>query len=128
MIAYLVDSEWMVDLLKGRRDAPRVIASLAAESVAISIITYAELYEGAIGDTGVPSDSPFALVEGMQIIGIDLPIARRFGQMRSDLRTRGELIPDLDLFIAATALEKDLTLLTNDAHFGRIEGLKRRQR
>jgi predicted nucleic acid-binding protein len=40
------------------------------------------------------------------------------------LRSRGLLIPDLDLFIAATALEHDLILLSrNRRHFDRISGL-----
>jgi predicted nucleic acid-binding protein len=34
------------------------------------------------------------------------------------------LIADNDLWIAATALAKDLTLVTRDQHFSRITGLK----
>jgi predicted nucleic acid-binding protein len=41
------------------------------------------------------------------------------------LRRQGNLIPDFDLLIAATALRHDLTLVTRDtAHFERIEGLQ----
>jgi predicted nucleic acid-binding protein len=48
-----------------------------------------------------------------------------FARTRAGLRARGILIPDLDLLIAATALEHDLTLLTrNRRHFDRITGLK----
>jgi predicted nucleic acid-binding protein len=50
----------------------------------------------------------------------------RFAFIRADLRRRGQLIPDLELLIAATALHHDLTLLTrNVRHFDRIPELRR---
>ena len=49
----------------------------------------------------------------------------RFARMRSELRRQGNLIPDFDLLIAATALEHDLILMTrNTRHFARIAGLR----
>lgn len=56
---------------------------------------------------------------------LDRAIMRRFAQVRGDLRSKGQLIGDPDLLIAATALHYDLTLLTHNVrHFGRIAGLK----
>jgi predicted nucleic acid-binding protein len=44
---------------------------------------------------------------------------------RAALRQQGLLIPDMDLLIAATALEHDLTLVTrNQRHFVRLPGLQ----
>ncbi|MER3559173.1 MAG: hypothetical protein C4336_06790 [Armatimonadota bacterium] len=49
----------------------------------------------------------------------------RFAEIRAHLRRRGELIPDFDLLIGATALVHDLTVLTfNLRHFQRIPELK----
>lgn len=43
---------------------------------------------------------------------------RRFALLRGELRGRGQLIGDPDILIAATALHRDLTLLTrNHRHF-----------
>jgi predicted nucleic acid-binding protein len=54
-----------------------------------------------------------------------IPIAERFAWLRSALRRQGMLIPDMDLLIAATALEHDLTLVTrNLSHFSRIPELR----
>ena len=51
-------------------------------------------------------------------------IACRFARVRGDLRVQGLLIPQADLFIAATALHHDLTLVTrNRRRFDRIPGL-----
>ena len=41
------------------------------------------------------------------------------------LEAKGQKIGDMDMFIAATALEEDLILVTgNTEHFERIPGLK----
>jgi predicted nucleic acid-binding protein len=41
-------------------------------------------------------------------------ISRKFGEPRADLLDRGRPTPELDLFIAATALVHNLTLVTHD--------------
>lgn len=124
MTDYLVDTDWMVDFLKGRRNAPDVLASLPERSAAISIITFAELYEGLLEPAGSSPAESFEFLETIDVLGVDMPIARTFAQLRADLRQKGKLIPDLDLFIAATALRHNMTLLTRDKHFDRIPGLK----
>jgi len=58
-------------------------------------------------------------------VGLSRPILRRFALLRGDLRARGQIIGDPDLLIAATALHRDMTLVTrNTRHFSRIVGLK----
>jgi len=52
------------------------------------------------------------------LVGIDEEIAKIFGRERGRLRAAGMKIGDMDLLIAATALQYDLTLLTNNRnHF-----------
>ena len=59
------------------------------------------------------------------ILGIDEATCKIFGRERGRLRTIGQRIGDMDLMIAATALQYDLTLLTNNRrHFDRIDGLR----
>jgi len=43
---YLVDSDWIINLLKGRLDAITLFRLLLGDGMAISIITFAEIYEG----------------------------------------------------------------------------------
>jgi len=45
-------------------------------------------------------------------------------EIYANLKRRGELLPDADILIAAVALNYNLTLVTDDNHFNRIEGLK----
>ncbi len=49
----------------------------------------------------------FTGLYGARILGVDLAIARRWGELSSDLAFDGA-----DLLVAATALEKGLTLVT----------------
>ena len=52
-------------------------------------------------------------------------IMERFGKLRYDLRRQGQLIPDLDLLIAATAIDHDVALATrNRRHFVRAPDLE----
>ena len=50
---------------------------------------------------------------------------RKYGEIRWLLESKGQKIGDMDTFIAATALEEDLIIVTgNVEHFSRIPGLK----
>lgn len=59
----------------------------------------------------------------MTILAADATTADLYGDLRHDLATRGMLIPDNDIWIAATAAQYGLALATCDAHFSRIAGL-----
>ena len=57
------------------------------------------------------------------VLNIDEEAARIFGQERARLRQIGTPMSDLDLLIAATSIRHDLTLLTTDRDFERVENL-----
>jgi predicted nucleic acid-binding protein len=44
-------------------------------------------------------------------------------EVRRNLELVNAIIPENDLWIAATAKEHDLPLLTSDDHFGRVTGI-----
>ena len=46
------------------------------------------------------------------------------GHCYAGLRRKGQLIPTNDVWIAASALEHGAALLTRDAHFRHVEGLR----
>ena len=125
-MTYLVDSDYVVDYLKGRPAAIPLLDSLVPEGLAISIITYAEVYEGIYyGRTPQQYRRIFRrFLQGVQVLGISRPVAERFAILHGELRAQGLLIPHPDLFIAATAVHHGLTLVTrNIRHFERIPDL-----
>ena len=60
----------------------------------------------------------------MQIVTLLSPnqyTAQIYGDIRLSLALKGQPIPENDLWIAATARQYGMTVLTSDAHFERIE-------
>jgi len=126
-MSYLVDSDWMADYLKGRSLAVQLLNGLAAQGLAVSIVTYAEVLEGVYY-----GDNPRVYEEVLQrflratpVLGVTRRVAQRYARISGELRARGLLIPPPDLFIAATALEHRRILVTrNRRHFERIPNLQ----
>ena len=104
----------------------RTLNRLSGDGLAVSIVAVAEVYEGAFR-TPHPEATLAAFREFLgdyAHLPLTDPIIERFARLRAALRRQGQLIPDMDLFIAATALEAELTLVTrNVRHFARIPDL-----
>ena len=123
---YLVDSDWLIDAFTGIPAAVDLLAQLRDDGLAVSIISYGELFEGAIGapDSAAELARFRRFLARLTLMPIDDAIMERFARNRADLRRQGQLIPDLDLLIAATAIHHELILLTrNVQHFARIPEL-----
>ena len=124
---YLVDTDRVVDWLKGRGDARRLLATLGNEGWAISLITYGEVYDGIYyGANPQRHEQDFReLLRSVPVVPLNQAIMRRFARIRGKLRRQGRIIGDPDILIGATALHHDLSLVTrNIAHFERIPGLR----
>ena len=124
---YLIDTDWVVEYLKGRNPAIQILDALPPEELAISLITYGEIYEGIYyGRDPKRAEQGFLqFLRGIDILPLNRPIMKEFAQVRGQLRKAGQRIDDPDLLIAATAIYHDLTLFThNERHFSRIPMLK----
>lgn len=53
----------------------------------------------------------------------DEKTASSYGDIWAELTRIGNPIPTNDIWIAASALQHDLKLITNDSHFQHVEGL-----
>ena len=126
-LQYLIDTDWVVHYFKGRQAIVKRLDALENESLAISVATLAELYDGLYGARD-PRKREADLQDFLQwvtVLGLDEETCRLFGKERSRLRQSGNLPGDIDLLIGATALRHGLTVLTNNSnHFGRIAGLR----
>ncbi len=65
-----------------------------------------------------------SLVEMFTVLPVDTFTARAYGRLKRALQRQGKPIPENDLWIAALALQYDLTLLTFDKHFQLIPDLR----
>jgi tRNA(fMet)-specific endonuclease VapC len=128
VLTYLVDTDIAIDYLNQQPSAMELLSpKIQAEELGISVISYAELYEGVSGNqqTTARITGLQMFVSAVDVLDADVATAMVFGNVRMRLRSQGLLIADHDLWIAATAIRHDLRLLTRDAHFDRIAELRR---
>ena len=126
MSGYLVDTDWIIDVLHGQPTATQTLLALADQGLYVSLITYGELYQGAYygRDPKTALRGLRAFLRGKRMLSLTRRIVERFAIVRGYLRQQGLTLGDPDILIAATAIEHDLTLLTrNTRHFTRIPGL-----
>ncbi len=123
---YLLDTDWSIDYLHRVDRVVQRLGELTEESLGLSVISLAELYEGVFNSTNSERNERELqdFLRHVSIIPLDLETCRIFGRERGRLRRAGSLISDLDMLIAATALRHHLTSLTNNRrHFERVDGL-----
>lgn len=124
---YLLDTDWIIHSLKGMRAIAEKVKELRKDGLAISMISVAEIYDGIFGSKNPDKHEEVfkEFLTGVDVLEISEEACKKFGQLRNDLRKRGELIGDFDLLIASTALVHSLTILTNNVkHYEKIRGLK----
>jgi predicted nucleic acid-binding protein len=126
---HLLDSNICIDLLRPKpRNAwlTETVRRIAPEGLAISVITYSEVYEGVLYSRQRAQNMLRwrEFLAGFDIINVTAPIAEIWSDVRGYLRGIGQITPDNDLLIGATALHFDMDVLTlNVRHFKRIPGL-----
>ena len=64
------------------------------------------------------------LIERCPILNIRLATSETYARIRLQLKQKGKPIPENDIWIAATCIERDLPLATSDEHFTEINDLK----
>lgn len=112
-----------------RRDAMALVharAYLAVHSsFTLSIITRYEIMRGLQAKRATRQIEAFNhFCAANQVLPLTDEIIVRAAAIYGDLHRRGALIGDADILIAASALEHDLTVVTNnESHFRRIPGL-----
>jgi len=129
-VAYLFDTDAISEVLRPRplqaysswlREIPR-------DAQFTSAVTVGELFRGAYRSAARERhlrNIEDRVLPAVTILPYDLAVARVFGQIRAELERTGNILPDADLQIAATAVYHNLELVTgNLRHFGRIPGLR----
>ncbi len=121
--SYLLDSSVLV--LSLRQDATTLQHLVRAKTLYVSSVALGELYYGAAHSVHVEKSlgEVDGIARSMTILITDSATAKIYGYIKHMQRTKGLMIPDNDLWIAATAIQYRLTLATRDRHFTWIAGL-----
>ena len=120
-----LDTNRLTDLFRGDQVLSKWLES--CDEVWIPLIVLAEIKAGFYGATQQQSNQVLLRkLLSKTTVGVLLPgreTAEQYARLFVQLKRAGTPVPDNDLWIAALALEHDLTLITRDRHFHHIPQL-----
>jgi len=123
---YALDTDILIDFLRGRGQAVSAIARLREKGVlATTVINAFELYWGAykLGD-GRRANDVRRLLGRLELLLLDERVAEKAGEEIAHLEKLGLPISVRDLLIGVIAREHGYSIVTgNEKHFRRIRGL-----
>jgi tRNA(fMet)-specific endonuclease VapC len=125
---YLLDTNICIYVRQKRPDEVlRRFRKLRPGEAALSVITYGELlYCAAKSEHRVAAlEKLRELVHLLPALSLPESAAEAYGAIRAELESKGEMIGNNDLWIAAHAVVAGLTLVTNnESEFRRVRGLR----
>lgn len=123
---YLIDTDIYIYLTKGAQSIKNKIEEVGEDQIYVSAITVAELYYGIFKSKQQSSNLKKIQqnIERLQILNFNKHTASIFGRLKAELNQKGTPIDDMDLAIAAIALDRNCVLVThNTKHFYNIKEL-----
>lgn len=126
MKIFLLDTDTCIFALKHQRGVLEKMLSKPRASIHLSVITECELRYGA-AKSSAPAKTARLLdnfLRPLQIIDFQADDAASYASVRAKLELTGTPIGPLDTLIAAQAVGRKLTLVTNnEREFRRVAGL-----
>jgi len=120
----LLDTSVIVEFLRGDAAVAGRVQDL--DEVFTSVVALGELLYGARrsanSETNLARVAEFA--SSITALSSDRMTAEAYARLKDSLRAKGRPIPDNDLWVAATAVQHGLTLLSRDAHFDHVDELR----
>ena len=126
-MAYLIDTDIIIFALRGDKTVLARFEENKNIPISISMITYAELVFGAKRSQNERTNmlKVNRIREIYPVEELNIGIMELFADIKANMYSKAMRIEDMDLFIAATAIYNDLTLVTNKTkHFKNIPLLK----
>ncbi|MBZ5549771.1 MAG: type II toxin-antitoxin system VapC family toxin [Acidobacteriia bacterium] len=125
---YLLDTNICIYIRQKRpEEVLRRFRKLRPGEAALSVITYGELLYGAAKSAQrvLALERLRELVRLLPALSLPDSAAEAYGSIRAELESKGEMIGNNDLWIAAHAVAAGLTPVTNnEREFRRVRGLK----
>ena len=122
MSRILLDTSAMSALFRGHEQIRQTVA--AADRVGISAVVVGELQAGFRGGIRAEENRTglvrFLDKPRVRAIAIDTETADRYARIYDSLRRAGTPIPTNDIWIAASAMQFGLRLVTTDGHYKHV--------
>jgi len=129
-MSLLFDTDAVSEVLKPHPapDYLRWLATIPREDQFTSAVVIGELFKGAYRSSHTErhlSNIEARVLPAVSVLPYDTEVARLWGRLQASLESKGRVLADADLQIAATALRHGLALVTgNLRHFERVPGLR----
>lgn len=119
----LLDTTVLIDVLRARGSRRAQLAELieGGHSLATTALNIGEVYAGMRTGEEAPTE---AFLSSLECYPITATIARRAGSLKSKWAQKGRTLTLADMFVAATALEHGLTLMTDNRKDFPVAGLR----
>ncbi len=118
----LADTSVFIALEHGRR-----LAATPPERIAVSVITIAELRLGVLAATDGPTRArrleTLTRADALDPIPVDASVAAAWATLRLALRDAGKRMPLNDSWIAATAIARNIPVVSQDDDYDDVPGL-----
>jgi len=118
----LLDTTVLIDVLRARANRRAKLVDLieGGHTLTTTALNIGEVYAGMRVDEEARTE---AFLSSLECYPITAAIARRAGSLKSKWALKGRTLTLADMFVAATALEHSLTLMTDNRKDFPIAGL-----
>lgn len=119
----LMDTNVIVRVLNGDRELINELSKIS--SLCTCTVVLGELMYGAAKSAHVVQNKQNAksFCSRYPLLGVSNIVAEFYGEIKKDLLSHGNVMPENDMWIATTALANDMTVITQDKHFEHIQNL-----
>jgi tRNA(fMet)-specific endonuclease VapC len=126
MLRYMLDTNLCIRVLRDRPLQLRERFNAEAEGLCISTVVLMELLHGA-AKSARPEHNRREVerfASRLDVLAFDADAALHAADIRAELERGGQVIGSYDLMIAGHARSRGLIVVTGDADFSRIDGLR----
>ena len=119
----ILDTNVIIRIIKGDNAVAEQARKL--KSIHTSAVVIGELLFGSEKSQQKQSnrDKYIQFCLSYPILDVTKIVASEYGRIKCELQAHGNIMPENDMWIAATALVNDMTVVTQDRHFEHIPGL-----
>lgn len=126
MKAILLDTNAFTALFQGDTDVLDVVSK--ADSIYASAIVVGELEAGFRGGSRYSENlavlDRFLSKPSVELLPVLRETSECFGRIKQSLKVKGTPIPINDVWVAAQCMQTGAVLVTYDAHFDSVDGLR----
>ena len=120
----ILDTNVIIRLLNGDENVRSAVYEMT--NIHIPVVVIGELLFGAEKSQKCELNrrNYLAFCAPYPVLDITQKVADEYGKLKKELQSHGNIMPENDIWIAATALANDMVVFTQDKHFEHIPNLR----